>query len=185
MIPIKVKQQLEKGTWKEKFTFNKPLLNVIFDLESVLVNFDDDPDDSYDFTIHKSHKHTNKYLYVKKRPGLDIFLRNLSYFANIIIFSDSSPFITEQIIDNIDPHRHILKQVCYSMPNIENIDLNFSRTIIVNNEIDINNFESNNLQIDPYLGSGRDYELYDLFKSLMKLYNVDDVRTSHLMNNSF
>ena len=53
-------------------------------------------------------------MYIAKRPGLDKFLKTMSYHFELVLFtSNKNNKLTNDIITAIDPHEYIQKRLFY------------------------------------------------------------------------
>ena len=163
---------------------NYPLLNyppkkeltLILDLDETLISF-------------QYSKENKKQGILYLRPGLRIFLKEISELYEIIIFTSSTREYASPIIDKIEKENKFFSARLYREHNIiinneyiKDISLlgrNIEKVIIVDNMIQ--NFrlqKDNGILIRWYCGDENDNVLFNLKKLLMRIYEEreDDVR---------
>jgi CTD small phosphatase-like protein 2 len=163
---------------------NYPLLNyppkkeltLILDLDETLISFQYSKDNKKEGIL---------YL----RPGLRIFLKEISELYEIILFTSSTREYASPIIDKIEKENKFFSGRLYREHNIiinneyiKDISLlgrNIEKVIIVDNMIQ--NFrlqKDNGILIRWYCGDENDNVLFNLKKLLMRIYEEreDDVR---------
>ena len=140
-------------------------------------------DDINDIEINK--------IYVKKRPGLDLFLKELKKYYNIYIFSSSPVDYVSEITKEIDKDKIIIKYFsekdCLTVPggghyniyikDLTKINNDLSNMVIVDDNITSFSLQSDNgIPIKPWYGEVQDKELFKLIHLLKKLVCYKDVR---------
>ena len=150
-------------------------------------------DDINDIEINK--------IYVKKRPGLDLFLKELKNYFNIYIFSASPEDYVSIITKEIDKDKIIIKYFskkdCLTVPGGGNYNIYIKDLTKINNDLpnmvivddNITSFSlqsDNGIPIRPWYGEAQDKELFKLIHLLKKLVCYKDVRIEikKLVNNN-
>ena len=154
----------------------KKELTLILDLDETLISF-------------QYSKENKKEGILYLRPGLRIFLKEISELYEIIIFTSSTREYASPIIDKIEKENKFFSGRLYREHNIiinneyiKDISLlgrNIQKVIIVDNMIQ--NFrlqKENGILIRWYCGDENDNILFNLKKLLMRIYDEreDDVR---------
>ena len=126
--------------------------------------------------------------YIQIRPGAEEFLKDLSKYYEIIIFTAALKTYADLVIDGIDPdgvisdrlyRQHTVSIGNANIKDLEKIGRDLRHVIIIDNFLE--NFSlqpKNGLNIMDFEGNEYDNELYYLKKELIKLakLNPDDVR---------
>lgn len=167
-----------------------PLI-VCLDLDYTIIKSSATPPVLSDFVVEvddESGVSTQK-LFVQKRPYFDKFIKILSTFANIYLFSAAEENYVSQIMDNIDPLRQYFTKIfcresCVKYEDnkyIKDLSIcrsNLSRTVLIDDNP--NSFllqENNGILIRPFNGNYKDNELQKVLKLLSSLSFVNDVRS--------
>ena len=130
----------------------------------------------------------NNSEYIQIRPGAELFIKELSQYYEIIIFTASYQKYADMVIDCIDPEKkikgrlyrqHIVKIGNTCIKDLTKLGRDLKKVIIVDNCRD--NFSmqpKNGINIIDFEGNDKDDILFSLKKDLFNLYkkNVDDVR---------
>lgn len=123
------------------------------------------------------------------RPNIELFLRTLSQYFEIIIYSGGSKVYTERIVEKIDPNKEYISWVldrsnCIlrdkslyikDLRLLKNRDLK-NIVIIDNMAFSFFNQMKNGIYIPAYEGADTDVELLIIMKFLLTLPTVPDVR---------
>ena len=156
---------------------------LVLDLEGTLINY-------------ASKKNSS---FIQKRPNVDIFLKSLSKYYEIILFSDSLQKFTEMSLKNIDKNNYIklkfYRQHCLNVGGIYVKDLDkirrdIKKIIIIDDCSDCFCLQPRNgLNIIEFDGNEKDNELENLRKDLIKLAEMkpNDVRNylKNIQNNIY
>ena len=171
---------IEDNIYKEevpKEPFLKPLnkkykYTLVLDLDETLVHYLSD----------------NESAYIQIRPGAEEFLKELSEFYEIIIFTAAIKDYADRVIDAIDPdevisdrlyRQHTINLGNANIKDLNKLGRNLKHVIIIDNSME--NFSlqpKNGLNIIDFEGNEYDDELEYLKEDLIKLakLNPDDVR---------
>ena len=145
---------------------------LVLDLDETLVHYISDNDSAY----------------IQIRPGAEEFIKELSEYYEIIIFTAALQTYADLVIDGIDPdglisdrlyRQHTVSVGNANIKNLEKIGRNIKHVIIIDNFME--NFSlqpENGLNIIDFEGNEYDEELEYLKEDLIKLIklNPDDVR---------
>jgi Dullard-like phosphatase family protein len=168
---------------------------LVLDLDETLIHSVFKPIENSDLIIKIPDEITdnegNKYsmmndIYVFKRPGVDMFLKRLSRYYELVIFTASIDKYADPVIDALDTSnlcRHRLyREHCTFMYNVFIKDLkrlgrNMEDILILDNSPISYLFQKQNaLPIRTWLDDRNDIELYKYLRLLEYLAKVDDVR---------
>ena len=174
---IESNPNINAGNLSLKPPFLKPLSSkykytLVLDLDETLVHYIDDDDSAY----------------IQVRPGAEEFIKELSEFYEIIIFTAALQTYADLIITGLDPdglisdklYRQHTKSIgSYNVKDLNKLGRDLKKTIIIDNIKE--NFclqKKNGLKIEDFEGNEYDDELDYLKEDLIKLVklNPDDVR---------
>ena len=186
---IKIKKNLEAeivekiniDSFNESFPkppFLKPLspkykYTLVLDLDETLVHYISDNDSAY----------------IQIRPGAEEFIKELSEYCEIVIFTAALKSYADLVVDGIDPdgvisdrlyRQHTIGIGNANIKDLEKLGRDIKHVIIIDNYLD--NFSlqpKNGLNILDFEGNEYDDELNYLKNDLIKLFklNPDDVRS--------
>ena len=145
---------------------------LVLDLDETLVHYISD----------------NESAYIQIRPGAEEFIKELSEYYEIIIFTAALQTYADLVLDGIDPdgvisdrlyRQHTVSVGNANIKNLDNIGRNIKHVIIIDNSME--NFAlqpKNGLNIIDFEGNEYDEELEYLKEDLINLAksNPDDVR---------
>ena len=160
-----------------KEPFLKPInpkykYTLVLDLDETLVHYISD----------------NESAYIQIRPGAEEFIKELSEYYEIIIFTAALQTYADLVIDGIDPdgvisdrlyRQHTLNVGNTNIKNLEKLGRDIKHVIIIDNFMDNYSLQpKNGLNIIDFEGNEYDDELEYLKEDLLKLVklNPDDVR---------
>ena len=174
------KYSIENNNFNEarpKPPFLKPIspkykYTLVLDLDETLVHYISDSDSAY----------------IQIRPGAEEFIKDLSEYYEIIIFTAALQTYADLVIDGIDPEgvisdrlyrQHTVSVGNANIKNLEKLGRDIKHVIIIDNYLE--NFSlqpKNGLNIIDFEGNEYDDELECLKEDLIKLVklNPDDVR---------
>ena len=126
--------------------------------------------------------------YVQVRPYADYFLKELSKFFEIVLFTAAEEDYTDIVLKELNKNKYITHILCRKYTELNNgsyikdlskLGRDLSKVVIVDNNKD--NFRlqpENGLYISSYFGEQNDNELYILCGDLMKIIEIqpDDIR---------
>ena len=166
---------------KPKEPFLKPInpkykYTLVLDLDETLVHYISD------------EELDNNSAYIQIRPGAEDFIKDLSEFYEIIIFTAAQQNYADLVIDALDPDKVISYRlyrqhtIYFENVNIKDLDKlgrDLKQVIIIDNSKENYSFQpKNGLNIADFEGNEYDEELEYLKDYLIKLIkkNPDDVR---------
>ncbi|EGR30595.1 NLI interacting factor-like phosphatase family protein, putative [Ichthyophthirius multifiliis] len=162
------------------------LKTLVIDLDETLVHCYFKEVEDYDFTLTINIQNIKFDIYVKKRPGCELFLEILSQYYEIIIFTASLGEYANPVIDQIDKNKvvasRIFRENCTFHNGIFVKDLSKLKRdlkdiiIIDNSECSFLFQKENAILIDSFFDDIEDQELFQLIPFLMYLNQVYDVR---------
>ena len=175
-----VKEGCNVDDFKEyspKPPFLKPIspkykYTLVLDLDETLVHYISDNDSAY----------------IEIRPGAEEFIKELSEYYEIIIFTAALKTYADLVIDGIDPDGVVVERlyrqhtISIGNANIKDLDKlgrEIKHVIIIDNFMENFSLQSKNgLYIDDFEGNEYDDELEYLKKDLIELakLNPDDIR---------
>ena len=126
--------------------------------------------------------------YVQVRPYADYFLKELSKFFEIVLFTAAEEDYTDIVLKELNKNKYITHILCRKYTELNNgsyikdlskLGRDLSKVVIVDNNKD--NFRlqpENGLYISSYFGEQNDNELYILCGDLMKIIEIqpEDIR---------
>ena len=162
---------------KPKPPFLKPIspkykYTLVLDLDETLIHYISDNDSAY----------------IQIRPGAEEFLKDLSKYYEIVIFTAALQTYADLVIDGIDPdgvisdrlyRQHTISVGNANIKDLDKIGRDLKHVIIVDNFLENFSLQPNNgLNIIDFEGNEYDDELNYLKEDLIKLVklNPDDIR---------
>jgi CTD small phosphatase-like protein 2 len=165
---------------------NKPTL--VLDLDETLVHSSLTMPETYDHVLHIYIGGNLVDIFVKFRPYLFTFLREIAQLYEVIVFTSSVEIYADRLLDVIDPnntlfHYRVFRDSCIQIGRhfIKDLDLlqrDLARTIIIDDSPKSYAYhKANGLPIKGYFGDDpHDDELAKVIPVLRKLVNATDVR---------
>lgn len=124
-----------------------------------------------------------------KRPGIDAFLRQVSQFYEVVVFTDQLQTYADPILDRLDPHRQYIHYRLYRdatrytggehVRDLSQLNRDLSRVILVSPHKKAFRLQPDNaIEIRPYKLETDDTVLLDLMPFLESICrsNITDVR---------
>jgi len=122
-------------------------------------------------------------VYVKKRPGVDLFLEKVAEFCEVVIFTASTALYANELLDQLDVHRTItyrlFREACSRfkegyVKDLSRLGRDLDNVIIIDNlPICYALQPENAIPIKTWRNDPDDRELYDLLPILVSLANVE------------
>ena len=161
-----------KPPFLPKLDNNKYKYTLVLDLDETLVHYIEEENSAY----------------VQVRPYADYFLKELSPFFEIVLFTAAEEDYTDIVLKELNKNNYITHILCrkytelnngYYIKDLSKLGRDLSKVVIVDNNKD--NFSlqpENGLFISSYFGEQNDNELYLLCGDLMKIIEMqpDDIR---------
>ena len=146
---------------------------LVLDLDETLVHFFED----------------NNEAYVKVRMGAECFISILSQFCEIVIFTASTKFYADTVIDGLDckdliDHKlyreHTYDYNGINVKDLSKLDRDLNKVIIIDNIEENYMFQPNNgLNIIDFEGDENDNELHFILEDLLKVVTVPGKNVTH------
>ena len=171
---------------------------LVLDLDETLVHSSTESPfpNRKNIVLNLKIKNLDYKIYAIVRPYLDFFLKEMSYYYNLYIFTASMSQYSKALLDIIDKNKLIIKtfsrEYCQYKFGIYFKDLSIFNVdykdiiIIDNNPASYALNKSNGIPIQTWIDDPNDNELIKLIPLLKYLANVDDVRPiiKKIVNNS-
>lgn len=154
-------------------------------MDSTLVFSTYEATENYDYRIFLEGKETAIVIFVKERPFLRSFLRQLAEKYEIVIFTASKKKYASQVINRLG-NNDFIKYALYResctlvdgnyIKDISLLGRDLNRTIIVDDvKIAFSLQPLNGIHIKPYYGEEDDSELKTLCSRLLELSNYKNI----------
>jgi len=115
-------------------------VTLVLDLDETLIHSSPDALLGWDFTVPFAAEEGPQLRYVKKRPGVDLFLSRVCALFEVMIFTASTQNYASAVIDKLDPnhliHTRIYREACIQRPegfvkDLRKLNRDLHRVIIV------------------------------------------------------
>jgi RNA polymerase II subunit A small phosphatase-like protein len=160
---------------------------LVLDLDETLVHSSFTPVPNADFVISIELENVLHRVYVRKRPGVDEFLRAVSQKFEVVVFTASLNKYADPLLDILDRDRVVTKRLfreaCVQhygnyVKDLTHLGRSLESSIIIDNSPFSYMFQPDNaIAITSWFDDRSDRELYELLPFLDNLVDVDDVRT--------
>jgi len=161
---------------------------LVLDLDETLIHSTSRGSRNHDYMIEVLvDKHICLY-YVYKRPYVDNFLKKVSEWYKVVVFTASLKEYADPVIDYLDPEKKIFakryfRESCQYrngiyMKDLQIIEKDLSKICLVDNSsfsYEIN--KENGIPIETWINEPKDRELLNLLPFLDALRFVEDVRS--------
>ncbi|CAN8074876.1 unnamed protein product [Agarophyton chilense] len=159
---------------------------LVLDLDETLVHSSFTPLPSADFEIPLDMQGETHTVYVKKRPGVDKFLKKASEWFEIVIFTASLALYANPVVDLLDPHNLVELRLyrehcvliggCY-VKDIAKLGRDLRRTVIIDNSpLSYVLQPENAIPISAFFTDEDDRELEKTLDLLEQARNLEDIR---------
>ncbi|KAI8800133.1 NLI interacting factor [Cladochytrium replicatum] len=161
---------------------------LVLDLDETLIHSTSRGSRNHDHMIEVLvEKHVCLY-YVYKRPHVDYFLRKVSEWYRVVIFTASMPEYADPVIDWLDTNRTLIskryfRQSCTQhngtyMKNLAIVEPDLSQVCLIDNSpISYAINQDNGIPISGWMNDPQDEALLDLLPFLDGLRFSEDVRS--------
>ena len=164
---------------------------LLINLDDTLIHYTDNMTYYSDLTItqeviNENNQKIKKNIYINFHPGTIPFIEEISYYYEILIFTNLTSSIAEPILNSIDPNNRIdykfyldncnLVSDKKIMKNLNNFGEEKNIILLDNSYPPIYN-ESNRIPIKNWIDDCNDLELYKLIPILKNLNGFYDVKT--------
>jgi len=161
---------------------------LVLDLDETLIHSTSRGSRNHDYMIEVLlDKHICLY-YVYKRPYVDSFLKKVSEWYKVVVFTASLKEYADPVIDYLDPENKIFSKRYFRescqyrnglyMKDLQIIEKDLSKICLVDNSsfsYEIN--KENGIPIETWINDPKDRELLNLLPFLDALRFVEDVRS--------
>ncbi|OMH78749.1 hypothetical protein AX774_g1331 [Zancudomyces culisetae] len=158
---------------------------LVLDLDETLLHSSFRPVENPDFIVPVMLEGQEHNVYVAKRPGVDTFLREMSKYYELVVFTASLSMYADPVLDLLDSARVVTHRLFRESCNLYNgnyvKDLSrlgrpLTSSIIIDNSPTSYAFHPENaIAITTWFNDPHDSELLDLIPFLIDLSTVDDV----------
>jgi len=163
---------------------------LVLDLDETLVHstFDQIADADFVVTVKNGPRHGR--VYVKKRPGLDEFLRRAAELYEVVVFTASLECYAGLVLDTIDPKHYIshrlFREHCVLVKgeyvkDLSRLGRDMSKVVIIDVSVRQNSpnayllHPDNGFPIKSFISDSRDAELGEAFSLLREMSRAEDV----------
>ena len=182
---VSSKESIVLGEQKEK---DKGKKTLVLDLDETLVHSSFQPVAGWDLVLPVEIEGQIWYVYVLKRPGVDLFLKKMAIYYEIVIYTASLAKYADPLLDWLDPSGlwtyRLFREDCtfyggIFVKNLSRLSRNLKDTIIIDNSPASYLMHPEwALPITSWYDNMDDTELYLLTPILEWLSKVDDVRVA-------
>lgn len=159
---------------------------LVLDLDETLVHSSFTPIPGADFEIPLEMQGEVHTVYVKKRPGVDEFLKKVSEWYEVVIFTASLALYANPVMDLLDPHNLVQLRLyrehcvlvggCY-VKDIAKLGRDLKRTFIIDNSpLSYVLQPENAIPITAFFTDDNDRELEKTLALLDQARHLKDVR---------
>lgn len=160
---------------------------LVLDLDETLVHSQIKVNEHCDLRLEVQVDHFPAIFYVAKRPYLDVFLRTVAQWYNVVIFTASVEKYADPLISILDTgqvvQRRLFRQDCVRnngsfVKDLTRVQPNLADVLIVDNSPAAYSIQpSNAIPIDAWYNDQNDEELLNLIPLLHAIAFLRDVRS--------
>jgi len=160
---------------------------LVLDLDETLVHSSFKPIPDPDFVMSIELENVIHKVYVRKRPGVDNFLRVVGENFEVVVFTASLAKYADPLLDILDRGRlvkkRLFREACVQhygnyVKDLSHLGRPLTNVIIIDNSPFSYMFQPDNaIPITSWFNDKADRQLYDLLPFLEQLMYVDDVCT--------
>jgi Dullard-like phosphatase family protein len=158
---------------------------IVLDLDETLVHSSFKPVPNPDCIIPVEIESIVHHVYVRKRPGVDQFLKRCGELFEIVVYTASLSKYADPLLDKLDIHKvidhRLFRQHCvfhngHYVKDLSILGRELERTFILDNSPMSYLFQPDNaVAVTSFIDSMEDRELPNMLPFLEKLVNVRDV----------
>lgn len=158
---------------------------LVLDLDETLVHSSFKPIPNPDFVISIELENVIHKVYVRKRPGVDNFLRVVGEKFEVVVFTASLAKYADPLLDILDKGKivktRLFREACVQhygnyVKDLTHLGRTLEHTIIIDNSPFSYMFQPDNaIPISSWFNDRNDRQLYDLIPFLESLIHADDV----------
>lgn len=160
---------------------------LVLDLDETLVHSSFRPTAAADLVIDVELEGEIHKVYVRKRPGVDEFMRQVARFYEVVVYTASMAKYANPLLDQLDPSRtvshRLFREACTRhtagsgyMKDLSKLGRELSNVIIIDNSPICYALQPDNaIPIRTWRDDPSDRELLDLIPILCSLVSVHDI----------
>lgn len=158
---------------------------LVLDLDETLVHSSFKPIPNADFVISIELDSVTHRVYVRKRPGVDEFMRVVGEIFEVVVFTASLSKYADPLLDILDKHKvvhtRLFREACVLhygnyVKDLSHLGREMSHTVIIDNSPYSYMFQPQNaIPIISWFHDKSDRQLYELLPFLQSLQHVNDV----------
>lgn len=158
---------------------------LVLDLDETLVHSSFKPIPNADFVISIELDNVIHRVYVRKRPGVDHFMKVVGEKFEVVVFTASLAKYADPLLDILDRHKvvatRLFREACVQhygnyVKDLSHLGRPLEHIIIIDNSPYSYMFQPHNaIPITSWFHDKNDRQLYDLLPLLESIMEVDDV----------
>jgi RNA polymerase II subunit A small phosphatase-like protein len=161
---------------------------MVLDLDETLIHRSLKPITKYDFVLNVKQNNNTYRVYVRKRPGVDYFLKEMSKYYELVVFTAGMEEYANVVLNKLDPtglisyrlyRQHCTRQNKFFVKDLNLLGRPLEKThIIDNNPSAYMMHHSWAIPITSWYEDPHDSELIDMIpflQNLVKIPKVNDV----------